>query len=69
MVDQIYLLRRWSSDEVIIFILFLLGVEPHLKIQSSGDVILTETDLLPKLQEMKLNQTPQSEGYETMTQF
>ena len=43
-------------------------MEPYLKIQSSGEVLLTETDLLPKLQEMMFRQTVQSEGYGTVTQ-
>ena len=46
------------------------GVEAQLRIAALDDVTLpAETDLLPRLREMKLRHFAQSEGYETMTQY
>ena len=47
--------------------LFLVGVESRLRIHPAEDsTLLPETKLLPRLREMKLRHTGQSEGYETM---
>ena len=47
-----------------------LGVEVQLRITTSDDATLpADTDLLSRLQEMKLRHFAQSEGYETMMQY
>ena len=52
-----------------IFISCSSGIECRLRIHSPEDAaLIAETNLLPRLREMKLRHTAQSEGYETMTQ-
>ena len=47
-----------------------LGFQSCLRIDPPKDVTLPpERDLLPRLREMRLRHTAQSEGYETMTQY
>ena len=46
-----------------------LGFQSYLRIDPAEDVaLLSETNPLSRLREMKLRHTAQSEGYETMTQ-
>ena len=59
--------RRTVLCKIIYFC--LSGVDSRLRICPPEDAtLLPETKLLPRLREMKLRNTAQSEGYETMTQ-
>ena len=49
--------------------LIRLGVEALIRLHPPQDATyLSELELLPRLREIKLRHTAQSEGYETMTQ-